>query len=76
MGKKKNISLTGLLESSSLELKDNTVIVVLGASGDLAKKKTVMAMTSPVNLLHGTDRSTTVSCVIWLGWSKFFAKAR
>jgi hypothetical protein len=24
-----------------LELKDNTVIVVLGASGDLAKKKTV-----------------------------------
>jgi glucose-6-phosphate 1-dehydrogenase len=26
---------------SSLELKDDTVIVVLGASGDLAKKKTV-----------------------------------
>lgn len=26
---------------SELELKDNTVIVVLGASGDLAKKKTV-----------------------------------
>jgi glucose-6-phosphate 1-dehydrogenase len=26
---------------SSMELKDNTVIVVLGASGDLAKKKTV-----------------------------------
>lgn len=26
---------------STLELKDNTVIVVLGASGDLAKKKTV-----------------------------------
>lgn len=25
----------------SMELKDNTVIVVLGASGDLAKKKTV-----------------------------------
>lgn len=24
-----------------MELKDNTVIVVLGASGDLAKKKTV-----------------------------------
>ena len=28
---------------SSIELKDNTVIVVLGASGDLAKKKTVGA---------------------------------
>lgn len=26
---------------STLELKDNTIIVVLGASGDLAKKKTV-----------------------------------
>jgi glucose-6-phosphate 1-dehydrogenase len=26
---------------SNIELKDNTVIVVLGASGDLAKKKTV-----------------------------------
>lgn len=26
---------------SSMELKDDTVIVVLGASGDLAKKKTV-----------------------------------
>lgn len=27
--------------SSTMELKDDTVIVVLGASGDLAKKKTV-----------------------------------
>jgi len=27
--------------SSTVELKDDTVIVVLGASGDLAKKKTV-----------------------------------
>lgn len=26
---------------SNIELKDNTVVVVLGASGDLAKKKTV-----------------------------------
>lgn len=26
---------------SNIELKDNTIIVVLGASGDLAKKKTV-----------------------------------
>lgn len=30
-----------------MELKDNTVIVVLGASGDLAKKKTVTALTHP-----------------------------
>lgn len=28
-----------------MELKDNTVIVVLGASGDLAKKKTVSRTT-------------------------------
>jgi glucose-6-phosphate 1-dehydrogenase len=26
---------------STIELKDDTIIVVLGASGDLAKKKTV-----------------------------------
>jgi hypothetical protein len=31
------------LQSSTIELKDDTVIVVLGASGDLAKKKTVCA---------------------------------
>lgn len=30
-----------------MELKDNTVIVVLGASGDLAKKKTVSKSTPP-----------------------------
>jgi len=29
------------MHSKSKELKDNTLIVVLGASGDLAKKKTV-----------------------------------
>lgn len=68
--------MTGLLKPSTIELKDNTVIVVLGASGDLAKKKTVMAMTSPVNLLLRTDRSTTVSGIVWLGWSKVFTKAR
>jgi glucose-6-phosphate 1-dehydrogenase len=28
----------------NIELKDNTVIVVLGASGDLAKKKTFPAL--------------------------------
>jgi hypothetical protein len=34
---------TLLTTSSTIELKENTVIVVLGASGDLAKKKTVRA---------------------------------
>jgi glucose-6-phosphate 1-dehydrogenase len=29
---------------STIELKENTVIVVLGASGDLAKKKTFPAL--------------------------------
>jgi glucose-6-phosphate 1-dehydrogenase len=35
-----------LIESgnSTLELKENTIIVVLGASGDLAKKKTFPAL--------------------------------
>lgn len=28
-------------QTSTIELKDDTIIVVLGASGDLAKKKTV-----------------------------------
>lgn len=32
---------------STIELKDNTVIVVLGASGDLAKKKTVCLPPTP-----------------------------
>lgn len=36
--------LTCVWDRSSIELKDNTVIVVLGASGDLAKKKTVCLM--------------------------------
>jgi glucose-6-phosphate 1-dehydrogenase len=35
-----------------MELKDNTVIVVLGASGDLAKKKTV----SNLSLWHDAYR--------------------
>lgn len=29
------------ISDSTIELKDDTIIVVLGASGDLAKKKTV-----------------------------------
>jgi glucose-6-phosphate 1-dehydrogenase len=36
--------------ASSLELKDNTVIVVLGASGDLAKKKTFPALFGLVSI--------------------------
>lgn len=36
---------------STIELKDDTIIVVLGASGDLAKKKTVRASpATPVGL--------------------------
>jgi glucose-6-phosphate 1-dehydrogenase len=35
---------------STLELKDDTVIVVLGASGDLAKKKTVRCPTDIYSL--------------------------
>lgn len=31
-----------------MELKDNTIIVVLGASGDLAKKKTVRTHSCPI----------------------------
>ena len=38
------VLLTCVWDRSSVELKDNTVIVVLGASGDLAKKKTVRLM--------------------------------
>jgi glucose-6-phosphate 1-dehydrogenase len=34
-----------------MELKDNTVIVVLGASGDLAKKKTVRTSLAVAQLL-------------------------
>ena len=36
-----------LFDLSTIELKDNTVIVVLGASGDLAKKKTVCPPSQP-----------------------------
>jgi len=36
-----NIELIPSCPTRSIELKENTVIIVLGASGDLAKKKTV-----------------------------------
>jgi glucose-6-phosphate 1-dehydrogenase len=39
------------------ELKDNTIIVVLGASGDLAKKKTFPAL---FGLVGGSIRSRHV----------------
>lgn len=39
-----------------MELKENTVIVVLGASGDLAKKKTVSCDNPP--LAHCDDTLT------------------
>lgn len=53
-----------LLNNSTLELKQNTVIVVLGASGDLAKKKTVSGAHIPK--LHATHLADTliVPCAI------------
>lgn len=50
-----------------MELKDNTVIVVLGASGDLAKKKTVR--TRRCLLGHASANkvnSTLLSSVSWV----------
>lgn len=42
-------SLTTAINRKSMELKENTTIVVLGASGDLAKKKTVRASDDPAS---------------------------
>ena len=55
-------------ENRSVELKDNTVIVVLGASGDLAKKKTVHDSRNPtINLLGLTSvHSSLLSMVLWV----------
>lgn len=39
-----------------MELKDNTIIVVLGASGDLAKKKTVSVQASTFSELDAQIR--------------------
>lgn len=50
------IALTGLC-CSAVELKDNTVIVVLGASGDLAKKKTFPALFGLVCAAVAGDRT-------------------
>ena len=43
----KTRQLTFFYPTRSIELKENTVIVVLGASGDLAKKKTVSWFKTP-----------------------------
>lgn len=40
---------TGADYSRTIELKEDTIIVVLGASGDLAKKKTFPALFGLVN---------------------------
>ena len=41
-----SLLLINALLYSTIELKENTVVVVLGASGDLAKKKTVSSSTT------------------------------
>jgi len=49
--------------AGNIELKENTVIVVLGASGDLAKKKTVrcLLLPSPSELLLTQSHSSLPS---------------
>lgn len=49
-----------------MELKENTTIVVLGASGDLAKKKTVRSFTSvPSAEAILTSLRRTVPSPLW-----------
>lgn len=45
-----------------MELKENTVIVVLGASGDLAKKKTVSTCASQLTCTKALLTTCTVPC--------------
>ena len=48
-----------------MELKDNTVIVVLGASGDLAKKKTVWEfLMQAIGLLQLTSVYSSLLCLV------------
>ena len=49
---------------SNMELKDNTVIVVLGASGDLAKKKTV-GLARLLAYWQSTDGCDSVPSFVW-----------
>lgn len=50
-----------------MELKDNTVIVVLGASGDLAKKKTVsqLILLSHVAMFIMLIICSSRPCSVW-----------
>lgn len=52
MRTKKNSTDDLSVPSSTIELKDDTVIVVLGASGDLAKKKTVRHLPRPASSVY------------------------
>jgi hypothetical protein len=62
-----------LSATSAMELKENTVIVVLGASGDLAKKKTVSTtlcevrpVTRPAFVAnHSCIYSSSPRCLDW-----------
>ena len=56
-----------LLLCRTLELKDNTIIVVLGASGDLAKKKTVSLGSRSMQAPESGLSILAVSCAVWLG---------
>lgn len=47
---------------STIELKENTVIIVLGASGDLAKKKTFPALFGLVGILSTLRKSVISDC--------------
>jgi len=48
---------------ANIELKDNTIIVVLGASGDLAKKKDIpSALRSPPKQLLAQEYSNCRLC--------------
>lgn len=68
-----------LFDLSTIELKDNTVIVVLGASGDLAKKKTVCSP-QPRNrtAIENTANSINelVPCSLWSRMSLQFHEFR
>lgn len=48
---------------STIELKDDTIIVVLGASGDLAKKKTVRTPPEYDDSSH--TNQFIVPCTLW-----------
>jgi hypothetical protein len=51
--------------AGNVELKENTVIVVLGASGDLAKKKTVSFVHSTALSKASANKLCTVPRSLW-----------